>query len=511
VRNDVTYSGFQMSGEHVVKAGASIDFVTYDIYKDNRMTPEFRYAATRDGQAYNFATPFEVEYGTGNPNLKTDNKQIGLYIQDDWSPVPRLTLNIGVRWDYETRMLNHDYVTPQNIVDTLSRYNSQLITPLDLNRYISRGDGEPFKGAIQPRLGFSYAFDQESRTTIFGGWGIYYDRIQFDLYAVEPLLKLSHPFYTVRFAPRDSVPRAGQVAWNDSYLTADRRTLDALVTAFGRPEAWLIDREAKVPKSTQMSLGIRQLFGDWATSLTYAYVKGDDQMVLNWANIGLNDEGRCCISFDLAPHGFSNFIYSSNEKQTWYNAIQVQVDRPYRRPDPARIGWGAGLGYTYATRELQGVDALGDDFAFPAARFIPKHPSNDEKHRIVANWITDLPYLWGIQFSGLATFGGKYRLDVGCVDRFCPADNIGNRYERGGFTVPGTFPYRNVDIRFRKDFARFGRTAAAIGVTLDVFNVFNRANFGDYDVGNRSSATFGQPRNVVTDARRFQLGAEMNF
>ena len=514
VRNDVTYTGFQMSGEHVFKGGASIDFVTYDIYKDNRRTPEFRYEAVRNGQSYAFRSPFEVEYGTGNPNLKTDNKQIGLYIQDDWSPVPRLTLNLGVRWDYETRMLNHDYVTPKNIVDTLTRYNSQLITPLDLNRYISRGDGEPFKGAFQPRLGFSYAFDKDSRTTIFGGWGLYYDRIQFDLYAVEPLLKLSHPFYTVQFAPRDSTPRAGQVAWNDAYLTADRATLDALVQAFGRPEAWLIDREAKVPKSTQMSIGIRQLFGSWVTSLTYANVKSEDQMTLNWANIGLNSSGRCCVSFDLGAHGFSNFIYSSNDKKTWYNAIQVQLDRPYRRPDPARIGWGAGLGYTYATRELQGVDGLNDDFAFPAARFIPKHPSNDEKHRIVANWITDLPYLWGIQFSGLATLGGKYRLDVGCVDRFCPANNVGNRYERGGFTVPGTFPYQVFDIRFRKDFARFARiggNAAAIGVTLDVFNVFNRANYGDYAVGNRNDSNFGQPRNVVTDARRYQLGAEMNF
>lgn len=518
LRDDATFSGFQMAGEHVFKAGASIDFVTYDIFKDNRGTPEFRYDDVRGSgataQVYNFETPFEVEYGTGNPNLKTDNKQIGLYIQDDWSPVPRLTLNIGVRWDYETRMLNHDYVTPRNIADTLRKINNQLITPLDLSRYITSGDGEPFKGAIQPRLGFSYAFDKDSRTTLFGGWGLYYDRIQFDLYAVEPLLKLSHPFYTVRFAPRGATPQAGQVPWQDSYLTANRATLDALVRDFGRPEAWLIDREAKVPKSTQMSIGVRQLFGSWATSLTYANVKGEDQMVLNWANFGLNAQGRCCTSFDLGPYGFSNFIFSTNDKKTWYNAVQVQVDRPYRRPDPAAIGWGVGLAYTYATRELQGVDGLGDDFAFPAARFIPKHPSNDEKHRVVANWITDLPYLWGIQFSGLATLGGKFRQDVGCPGRFCGEGGAGDAYERGGFTVPGTFPYRNVDVRFRKDFARFARfggSAAAIGVTVDVFNVFNRANYGCYNTGNRNDSDFLQPRCVVSDARRYQLGAEMNF
>ncbi|MEX1187565.1 MAG: carboxypeptidase regulatory-like domain-containing protein [Gemmatimonadaceae bacterium] len=512
LRDDLTYSGFRMFGEHIVKGGASIDFVTYDIYKDNRGTPEFRYRDVDGGQTYNYATPFEVEYGTGQSDLKTDNKQVGLYVQDDWSPIPRLTLNLGVRWDYESRMLDHDYVTPQMVADTLTRYNDQLITPLDLDRYISTGDNsKPFMGAIQPRLGFSYAIDQAGRTTVFGGWGLYYDRIPFDLYAVEPQMKINHPFYTVRFAPRGVAPGPGQVAWDDAYLTADRDVLDALVATSGRPEAWLIDNEAKVPKSKQWNVGVRQLFGDFAASLTYANVIGEDQMVLNWANFGVNADGRCCSSFDLAPHGFSNFIYSSNEKKTWYEAIQVQLDRPYRRASLSSFGWGAGLAYAYSTRELEGVDGLNDDFAFPAARFIPRHPSNDEKHRIVANWITDMPYLFGIQFSGLATLGGKYKQDVGCPGRFCGEGTTGNAYERGGFTVPGTFPYRNVDMRFRKDFPTFGRTPVNFGITVDLFNAFNRDNFGCYRTGDRAAGEFGTPGCVVTDARRYQLGAELDF
>jgi hypothetical protein len=75
--------------------------------------------------------------------------------------------------------------------------------------------------------------------------------------------------------------------------------------------------------------------------------------------------------------------------------------------------------------------------------------------------------------------------------------------------VPGTFPYRNVDLRLRKDFPNFGRSS--FGVTLDMFNAFNRNNFGDYSVGNRNDSDFGKPRNVVTDARRVQIGAEYNF
>jgi hypothetical protein len=165
------------------------------------------------------------------------------------------------------------------------------------------------------------------------------------------------------------------------------------------------------------------------------------------------------------------------------------------------------------------VDGINDLFAFPTASSIPKHPTNDEKHRVVANWLMDVPYVWGIQFSGLLTLGGKIRQDAGCNTRFCSADPL-NPYERGGFTAPGTFPYKNVDLRIRKDFPAFGRTR--IGATLDIFNALNHDNLGCYDTGSRIILTgtppteqpnpnFGNPTCVVSDARRFQVGAEFDF
>ena len=52
LRDDVTYSGFQMGGEHILKGGASFDFVKYDIIKDNRGTPEFDYSNIEGGVNY---------------------------------------------------------------------------------------------------------------------------------------------------------------------------------------------------------------------------------------------------------------------------------------------------------------------------------------------------------------------------------------------------------------------------------------------------------------------------
>jgi outer membrane receptor for ferrienterochelin and colicin len=510
LRNDLTYTGFKAAGQHVVKTGLSFDFVKYDVVKDNDGTPKFLYRDSLGALEYAFRNPYQLVYGTGNPNLAKNNTQIGAYLQDDWSPVPRLTINAGIRWDFESNMFNSGYKTPQTVIDTLTRYNSSLPHPLDLNRFISTGNNRhPFYGAFQPRIGFSYALDNGNKTTIFGGFGIYYDRSLFDI-SVDETLKLTHPTFTINFAHPDSAPKPGEVAWNDSYLTASRATLDQLVHTSGVPEAWLIDNKAKLPKSRQWNIGVRRLLGTVAVSATYAGVRGVDQFVLNWANFGLNPNGTCCASFDLAPHGFSNFIYSSNDVKTWYDALEIQVDRSYRRSSP-KFGWGAGLAFTLAYRSLQGVDNLGDEFAFPNTVGINKHPSNDEKARIVANWITDVPYLFGIQFGGLITLGSGNRQDVGGPPRFSPAN-----YDRGGFSPPGRnflifgkWAYRSVDLRLRKDFPSFGGTQ--LGVTLDGFNVFNYENMGCFDLGNPTGTSFGTANCTLTDARRFQLGMEYNF
>ena len=69
-------------------------------------------------------------------------------------------------------------------------------------------------------------------------------------------------------------------------------------------------------------------------------------------------------------------------------------------------------------------------------------------------------------------------------------------------------------MRFRKDFP-LGRQAALLGLTFDIFNTFNHVNLTGYNTGLQANGqpdpNFGKANAVATDARRYQLGLELNF
>lgn len=503
LRNDLTYTGMQ---NHAWKVGVNVDFLHYDVFKENRQTPQFLYSDTivrrgTDTLAFNYETPYRMVVQVGAPGLTANNTQIGAYLQDDWSPSQRLTLNLGLRWDFESHMFNYDYVTPQGVRDTIAAYYNTLLVPIDTARYYTDGtQRKKFYGAFQPRLGFSLALDNENRTALFGGWGIFYDRSLFDI-SVDETLKLQRPELSVDFAPQGGPVDPSEVAWDPSYLTTDRAIINPLVSGNPAREVWLIANDTKVPHSQQWNVGVRRVFGTVLVSAAYVGARSYDNFVFNFANLGLNPNGGCCTGGGFG-HGISNVLYNVPSGKTWYDALQLQINRPYQA---ARIGWGAGLSFTYGSREVEGVDFPGDQFAFTqdTAIGLRRHPANDEKSRLVANWILDLPFAAGIQFSGLLTLGSGQLFDIG--GRF---DLAG--FQRGGFVPPkrpfivGNFwRYRNLDIRLRKDFPSMRGTA--LGVTLDVFNVFNYNNYGGYNLPS------GVPNGVLSDPRRLQLGAELNF
>ena len=312
--------------------------------------------------------------------------------------------------------------------------------------------------------------------------------------------------------------------FNPTWLTRGKAATDSLAATaqFNTPEIKLLPNDLKPPMSQQFTAGLRQLLGTWAVEAAYTGVRSKNTPTFYFANQNFTCPTRAfgapnCFQNNHIP-GFGTVLFLDNKGKTWYDALAVKVDRTYRLSRPG-FGWGYGLAYTFAKRETEGFN---DNFSFPSPVDYPRNPRNDERHRVVQNFIVDVPYLFGIQVSGLVTLGSGVRYDRGdrfqCIDdtqvppqctirTFAPGAGIPPQHTFLGF---GHWAYRNVDLHIRKDF--FNLSSNRVGITADLFNVFNYQNLGGYsNEFNPTSSNFAKPSTVITDPRRFQIGAEYDF
>ena len=508
LRHDFTYTGLRMAGDHVFKIGGNVDLLNYEASKTFVRPPVYRF-----NSAENFAFPREAQYGTGDPDISASNTQVGLYAQDDWSPTKRLTFNLGVRWDVETNQFDRNYVTPAGVradLDSVLRNRG-----FETNQYFSDGSQRKvFLGAVQPRVGFSYALDEAGRTTVFGSYGIFYDRSNFNN-GLDEKFRLQYAIRTFRFSanglPRDGSPT---IRWDPAYLTA--AGLDGLIASgtAPKPEVFLVRNDTRPPSSMQYSGGIRQTIADWRVSATYTNVASKNGYTYIFGNRNAN--GQCCANVST---NYSNVLLSDNTPQTWYQALMVQVDRPYAFVARNKFNWGVGVAYTYAKGRQRGGDLFSLDF--PSVAQYPKFPTSiDVPNLLVANWIVDIPYLWGVQYSGVV------RLHSG--DPYTVADNsLGSgpnqrrllinsgRPPKSSFLFPGkVWGYRNVDMRLRKDLLTLS-SQYRIAITGDLFNAFNFNNLGCWNgeifTLPATNPNYNTANCVVSDARRFQAGLNVEF
>ena len=506
LRDDYTWSGFKTGGAHAIKVGANFDYVSYDLNKQLNENPIFAFSPSN-----NNTFPVRARIGVGNSRLKTNNSQFGLYAQDDWSPTERFTINAGIRWDYESKMFNTSYVTPTAVRDSIRAYESQFLLKFDANNYLTDGSQRKnFLGAFQPRIGASYALDEAARTTVFGGYGIFYDRQTYNS-LIDETFQRQHPNYEFRFATTAS---PGVLAWDPKYFSR-QGLIDALASGNAPPtEVFLLPNDLKPPRANQYNVGIRHDFGAFNAAVTYTGTRSYNGLSFEWANFGLTPTGGCCTSMSIPA--YRNVLVANNSVRSWYNAMFLQLDRPYRRMENG-TGWGAGLAYTLAKAESEGVDL----FSFPrvtAFGFSRYEIGNSERHRVVSNGIVDLPWAWGLQASTLITLGSGNRIAGQDFSGPQPFFNRGGAEPpKYSFIIPNAFAYRNVDLRLRKDLVPI--RGQRLGITADLFNAFNYNNYGCYnDVAftnvngvRTANPDFGRGFCVVADARRVQLGAQYDW
>ncbi|MCL4812618.1 MAG: TonB-dependent receptor [Vicinamibacteraceae bacterium] len=499
LRNDYTRF-FAWRGTHTAKVGGVLSFADYQFQKEFNGNPIFRYRSVE-----NYAFPYRANYGVGDPNMDANNLQFGIFVQDDWAMTPRFTLNVGLRWDYESDMLNNDYVTPDNVRAAAASF-------VNADDYFTDGDDRPaFYGAWQPRVGFSYDVLGNGRTVVFGGWGRYYDRVLYNS-TLDERFRQQYAVRRFEFSA-DGVPiRDGvqTIAWNDSYLS--RAGLDGLINrgiAPG-PEIFLIYNDTKPPVSDQWSLGLRQSWAGITFSATYSGIRSRDLLTFLFAT--RRPDGTCCLS---VPGGFANILISDPDgRKAWFDGFYFQADRPY---GVGGARWGFSFTYTLGFAEQTGGDLFSLD-AVNAAAYGRYPTSNDERHRVVATGIVGLP--WDIVASTFITLGSGTPYTIndqsagGGVNERRLRRNEGQK-EQFTFIIPDAWAYRTMDVRLEK-ILRF-RDRHQVSVALEAFNVFSFDNFSGYDgfipTLPATNPNFGRPStgNMIDPGRRLQVGVRYAF
>jgi outer membrane receptor protein involved in Fe transport len=504
---DLTYTGLK---GHVLKGGVKVKSMKYNLTGTSRSVDivETLLDTASGNPFYDSATGLctgtnlssdglqsdqcRISAALPSAGAKFDNTQVGLYVQDDWALAKQLELNLGVRWDYETNMLNNDYRTPQDRIDALFAADGRTIAGItappgqtyaqslalggiDINEYIANGKKrKAYKGAFAPRVGASYDVFGDRNTVVFGGYGRSYDRTMAN-HALDELQK----------------------------------------NAQAGGEIWMIKNDFKMPYADQFTLGVRQGFGDWNTEAALGRVHAKNQFIWFHGNRDPNGGFGTQSPIDPlwgGPNGFGSLILGDFAGENRTDSLYLKFEKPYTRSS----GWTATIAYTYSDAKTRHRDWNDDIFDWtyrkPGVRGWNRSILVD-KHRLVAAGVVDNLLPWGMTLSGKLTWAsGKPRRITSCADGFSNCVN-----------VEGDSPsFRQIDMSVTKELA-FGEHKFAL--RADVLNVFNVTNYGGFDdwgggpvaPGNPANdvggdnLNLGKPNAIRGDPRTFRLAISYKF
>lgn len=522
IQDDFSLTDLHWHGDHLVKMGFKYKEVKLRTREQNPAHPQFYYDVLPDGTA---TIPWKVRFGVplagvGNGSAESENKQLGLYIQDDWVVNEKLTLNIGVRWDYEKTPSYLNYVTPPDVVEALRGW-SNINNPasgININDYISTGNNRKApKDLWQPRLGFSYDIDANEEHVIVGGIGRSYDRDSFDVLQLEQS-KATFPTYEVRFNSQDrscDPTQSNCVDWDPRFY--DPTALRGLVSSTGGGrEINLINNDLKVPYSDQLSIGMRNKVGDWNTSVILSRIVSKDGFAFVLGNrqpdgsFWLPGSGGQPWGFPIP--GFGSLILGKNGIETKANSLLLSFEKPYTKES----GWYASIAYTYTDAKENRKSGEHYSLDEPDIQDYPwLESSGVSKHRLVAVGSIDGP--WETTYTAKLTLATPRPIsDIACYDPTTHCSPAAGTPQGAAFLVGGPiFGTRTIDFSVNKNIDLSG--GLSMYLRLDAINFFNFKNYSDYNTNWGSNGNlnpyfpFNRSGNVFTVPRTFKFTMGVRF
>jgi len=203
--------------------------------------------------------------GYGNPVFGINTFDWAVFAQDNWKISPRLTLELGLRYDKEVLPTQQSsYVNPAEIVNGVAVGNNH---PSDNNNY-------------GPRIGFSYDAYGTGKTVVRGGFGMYYGRLTNGV-VLNALL-------TTGFGPAQYTTSFNSTA-TSSTPAGPRFPNVAPVPASGplSPAVEYLDNHLQNPMVEEFDLAVQQEIGR-GTVLSISYMGALGKELTNFLDYNLN-------------------------------------------------------------------------------------------------------------------------------------------------------------------------------------------------------------------------------
>jgi hypothetical protein len=389
-----------MHGSHNMKFG--FDYRWVGLFRGAANTARgdltFSDNIARNGfAAFLLGYPSSSNSPEGLPLTEARQNRYAGYATDDWKVSSRLTVNIGVRYEYNSMAKDiRGLWRVLSFKDLVNGYPTMV--PLIRNPY---NFYDPQKTLFMPRLGLAYRVSD--KTVVRSGFGIYYNVHQLNNYTVLNL----------------NPPLSGSSNFN-SGADATGKLLLATPLTFAAPfgavnatspiSANTLDSTNLQPYTTQWSFDVqRQL--PWRQVLTVGYVgsKGtniDSTMEINNPDPAFDTatsttQTRRPIQFvadgpggPLRPLTRTRFL--TNGANSWYHGLQVNYEKRMSK------GLQFGLAYTYSKALGEGYgrneafNGTGNSSQNPRNRAAEKGPYPfDVRHNMVLNYLYELPTFAG--------------------------------------------------------------------------------------------------------------------
>jgi Carboxypeptidase regulatory-like domain/TonB dependent receptor len=545
------------TGKHTVKFGGNAQRYHFDGFSYSRFGGNFVFRTLQEFLTLNRGGGAAANTFTGNmPGTDTQRfirqSYFSFFVNDDYHPTGRLTLNLGLRYEFIT--------TPYDIngkIAGLVSYNDLESGPLGVTPGTPLFKNPSLKD-FAPRLGFSWTPSDNNRTVLKGGGGIFYQPLTTSFYRGTAFR--IYPYFAGVSISRPTVfgPAIQNLLNQGTGLAVQKRSefidYNAAQTYMAQ---YYLDYQHELPGGLLADLGY---VGSRGYNLPFY---GDPNSVpaqqtpLGWqivpgATLRYPDWGRVRTRI--------------NSAQSWYNGLIVKVNRQLKNNlmfqgsytfSRSIDNFSGGLS---GSSDFNGSNGSAQDWwCVPCEKGLS---SFDIRHVFVFNGTYLLPFaqnatgMKGILGSGWqisailnATSGVPFQPYIGFdwagdkepdgnAQRPSLAAGASNNpvtgsvaqwFDPTAFVLPLPGYYGNVGRNtiegpglLTLDGSIFKNTKIAskrtVQLRLEVFNILNRANFNPPDVtgglfnpdGSRRAAP-AQLTSTSTTARQIQLGVKVLF